>query len=206
MNASAPRLASRVAVAVLLVLVAGGTVLAAAVTRPVAPAPAVAEPAASASPSVATSPEPEKSPRPEKSPKPETSPEAGAAEKAEESPSPANLARIVERLAGAGITTTADDLAALAAKVGVGGAIRVLRFAEASGKTSAAIVDMVEAGKGWGDIARELKLDIGPGNGSVMGQGKGLDSAAKAAAKAARAEAKAVRAAERAQQKAGADD
>lgn len=206
MNASAPRLASRVAVAVLLVLVAGGTVLAAAVTRPVAPAPAVAEPAASASPSVATSPEPEKSPRPEKSPKPETSPEAGAAEKAEESPSPANLARIVERLAGAGITTTADDLAALAAKVGVGGAIRVLRFAEASGKTSAAIVDMVEAGKGWGDIARELKLDIGPGNGSVMGQGKGLDSAAKAAARAARAEAKAVRAAERAQQKAGADD
>lgn len=206
MNASAPRLASRVAVAVLLVLVAGGTVLAAAVTRPVAPAPAVAEPAASASPSVATSPEPEKSPRPEKSPKPETSPEAGAAEKAEESPSPANLARIVERLAGAGITTTADDLAALAAKVGVGGAIRVLRFAEASGKTSAAIVDMVEAGKGWGDIARELKLDIGPGNGSVMGQGKGVDSAAKAAARAARAEAKAVRAAERAQQKAGADD
>lgn len=206
MNASAPRLASRVAVAVLLVLVAGGTVLAAAVTRPVAPAPAVAEPAASASPSVATSPEPEKSPRPEKSPKPETSPEAGAAEKAEESPSPANLARIVERLAGAGITTTADDLAALAAKVGVGGAIRVLRFAEASGKTSAAIVDMFEAGKGWGDIARELKLDIGPGNGSVMGQGKGLDSAAKAAARAARAEAKAVRAAERAQQKAGADD
>lgn len=200
MNASAPRLASRVAVAVLLVLVAGGTVLAAAVTRPVAPAPAVAEPAASASPSVATSPEPEKSP------KPETSPEAGAAEKAEESPSPANLARIVERLAGAGITTTADDLAALAAKVGVGGAIRVLRFAEASGKTSAAIVDMFEAGKGWGDIARELKLDIGPGNGSVMGQGKGLDSAAKAAARAARAEAKAVRAAERAQQKAGADD
>lgn len=200
MNASAPRLASRVAVAVLLVLVAGGTVLAAAVTRPVAPAPAVAEPAASASPSVATSPEPEKSP------KPETSPEAGAAEKAEESPSPANLARIVERLAGAGITTTADDLAALAAKVGVGGAIRVLRFAEASGKTSAAIVDMVEAGKGWGDIARELKLDIGPGNGSVMGQGKGVDSAAKAAARAARAEAKAVRAAERAQQKAGADD
>lgn len=200
MNASAPRLASRVAVAVLLVLVAGGTVLAAAVTRPVAPAPAVAEPAASASPSVATSPEPEKSP------KPETSPEAGAAEKAEESPSPANLARIVERLAGAGITTTADDLAALAAKVGVGGAIRVLRFAEASGKTSAAIVDMFEAGKGWGDIARELKLDIGPGNGSVMGQGKGVDSAAKAAARAARAEAKAVRAAERAQQKAGADD
>lgn len=200
MNASAPRLAGRVAVAVLLVLVAGGTVLAAAVTRPVAPAPAVAEPAASASPSVATSPEPEKSPKPEKSP------EVAPAEKAEESPSPANLARIVERLAGAGITTTADDLASLAAKVGVGGAIRVLRFAEASGKTPAQIVAMFEAGKGWGDIARELKLDIGPGNGSVMGQGKGLDTGAKAAARAARAEAKAVRAAERAERKAGADD
>jgi 2-oxoglutarate dehydrogenase E2 component (dihydrolipoamide succinyltransferase) len=198
MNASAPKLAGRVAVAVLLVLVATGTVLAAAATRTATPAPAVAEPAAA-------SPAAEPSARPEKSPKPEKSPEAEKAEDTETpegSPSPANLARIVERLAAAGIATTQDDLAALATKVGVGGAMRVLRLADASGTTPAEIVGMFEGGMGWGEIVRELKLDIGPGNGSVMGQGKGLDTAAKAAAKAARAEAKAARAAERAAAKA----
>jgi len=196
MNASAPRLAGRVAVAVLLVLVATGTVLAAAATRTAAPAPAVAEPAA-ASPATEPSAKPDKSPKPEKSPEAE---KADDTETAEGSPSPANLARIVERLAASGITTTADDLAALAAKVGVGGAMRVLRFADESGKTTADIIGMFEGGMGWGEIARELKLDIGPGNGSVMG--KGQDTAAKAAAKAARAEAKAARAAERAAAKA----
>ena len=116
---------------------------------------------------------------------------------ADEAPSVANLARIVERLADARITTTADELSALAAKVGVGGAIRVLRFAEASGKTPAEIVALFGSGKGWGVIVRELKLDIGPGNGFVMGKGHGNDSASKAANRAARAVAKAARAAER---------
>jgi hypothetical protein len=198
MTSLSQRFAGRIAVAVLLVLLAAGTVVASAATRPAASPPAVAEPTAAASPKA------------EKSPRPETSPEAREADEADEdadaSPSPANLERIVDRLADAGIVTTTDDLAALAAKVGVGGAIRVLRFAQASGKTPAEILAMFEAGMGWGVIAKELKLDINVGNGSVMGQGTGVDKAAKAEAKAARAEAKAARAAERAQRKAGSGD
>ena len=185
MSNPAQRVAGRIAVAVLLVMLAAGSVFAAAATLPATAGPALAEPAETASP------------KPEKSPDAAEAPAADEAPDADEAPSVANLARIVERLADARITTTADELSALAAKVGVGGAIRVLRFAEASGKTPAEIVALFGSGKGWGVIVRELKLDIGPGNGFVMGKGHGNDSASKAANRAARAVAKAARAAER---------
>jgi hypothetical protein len=211
MTSPAQKLAGRLAVAVLLVVLAAGSALAAAATLP----------AAGQGPVPARNAEPSDSPGPEASPGAKASRNAGEDEDAAESPdvdpaeeadgadaspSPANLARIVERLAAAGITTTADDLAALAAKVGVGGAVRVLRFADASGKTTAEILALFESGKGWGVIARELDLDTTPGNGSVMGRGNGPDEPSKAADRAARAEAKAARAAERAQQKAGSGD
>jgi hypothetical protein len=203
----AQRLAGRVAVALLLVLLAAGSALAAASSRPTSHPAMPAEPAQSASTTPSESPEASETPEPAETPETSETPEPaamrGADEDADASPSPANLARIVERLAAAGITTTTDELAALAEKVGVGGAIRVLRFAEASGKTPAEIVAMREAGKGWGVIARELKLTVNPGNGSVMGQGHGADKADKAAAKAARAAAKAAKAAARGQRKAG---
>jgi hypothetical protein len=199
-------LAGRLAVALLLVLLATGSVFAAAATLPAAQAPSYAEPAETESPEAKESPDGDEDEDADADEDADESPDVEANEAADASPSPENLARIVERLGDAGITTTADDLAALAATVGVGGAIRVLRFAEASGKTPAEILALRDAGKGWGVIARELDLAIGPGNGSVMGKGNGHDPAAKAAAKAARAEAKAARAAERAERKAGSGD
>jgi hypothetical protein len=199
MSTSTSKLVGRAAVAVLLVLLAAGTVLAAAATRPATPPPALAEPSASASPATPASPKPDTSPKPEKSAKPTTAP---AVEQAEDDdagagPSAANLARIVERLAAVGITTTADDLAALAAKVGVGGAVRVLWLAKQSGQAPSELLAKFESGTGWGVIAKDLGLH--PGLGSVMGNGKGLDKEAKAAEKAARAQ-------ERAERKAGASD
>jgi hypothetical protein len=195
MTSPIQKAAGRIAVAVLLILLAAGTVFATAATQPAAPAPAFAEPSAAASPGAKASPDGDEA----KEEDADESPDADTDEDADASPSPANLARIVDALAAAGITTTADQLAELAKKVGVGGAVRVLRFADASGKTPAEILALREAGKGWGVIARELKIDVNPGNGSVMGKGHGQDKAAKAAAKAARA-------AERAERKAGSGD
>jgi len=65
------------------------------------------------------------------------------------------------------------DRLALAAKVGVGGAVRTLAFAKASGKTPDQIVAMFEDGKGWGEIDHELGLSIGPGIGWIMRSGHG---------------------------------
>jgi hypothetical protein len=88
--------------------------------------------------------------------------------------SAANLDRIVGLLADAGITTTADELKTLADQFGVGGAVRVLEFAHDSGKTSAEIVAMREAGDGWGKIRKNLELTGGSGIGKIMGgHGKG---------------------------------
>jgi hypothetical protein len=72
------------------------------------------------------------------------------------------------------------DFKALAAKVGVGGAVRVLAFAKASGKSTAEILAMFQGGKGWGEIAHALGLH--PGIGWIMsgGHGKGQGHAAGA--------------------------
>jgi hypothetical protein len=65
-----------------------------------------------------------------------------------------------------------DELAALADKVGLGGAVRVLELAKASGKTADEIVAIFEGGMGWGQIAKELGVDGNVGVGNVMSQGK----------------------------------
>jgi hypothetical protein len=106
----------------------------------------------------------------------ETPDESEAPDKAETPDSPptaAEAADFVSRLKAAGITTTPATFQALAAKVGVGGAVRTLAFAQASGKTPAQILAMVDAGKGWGQIDHELGLSIGPGIGWIMGHGHG---------------------------------
>jgi hypothetical protein len=79
----------------------------------------------------------------------------------------------VDRLKEAGIPATATQVGDLAGKVGVGGAVRVLAFAQASGKTPAQILAMFQSGKGWGQIDHELNLSIGPGIGWIMGHGHG---------------------------------
>lgn len=216
MTTPARKLAGRLAVAILLVMLAAGSVFAAAATLPSAQPRNLAEPTEKASPEAKESPDTDKdkatdedadeSPGAAEAPEAQEAPDTDTSESPGAAPSPENLARIVTLLGAAGITTTADELAALAAKVGVGGAVRVLRFAQASGKSPTEILALFESGKGWGVIARELNLDIGPGNGSVMGKGHGQDAAAKAADRAARAAAKAARAAARAARGAGSGD
>ncbi len=175
--------ASRTGIAVLVILLAAGTALAATSASLASarhdrslPVQKTAEsPEPSESPEASESPEPSENGDEDESAEASESPEAPESPEAQESPgaspSAANLDRIVARLAAAGITATSDELSALAAKVGVGGAVRVLNFAKASGKTPDEIVAMFEGGMGWGQIVRELKLEIGPGIGSIMGKG-----------------------------------
>jgi hypothetical protein len=204
MTSIAQKLAGRVAIAVLLVMLAVGSVFAVVATLPATAGPALGAPPENVALRAKDSPagDEEKAARKSADEDADDSPDIEKAEQADEAdgaPSPENLERIVERLAAAGITTTVDELAALADKVGVGGAVRVLRFAQASGKTSVEILALFDSGKGWGVIARELELQIGPGLGPVMGKGNGRDEASKAADRAARA-------AERARQGAGSGD
>jgi hypothetical protein len=109
---------------------------------------------------------------PEASEAPEGS-EAPDADESDGPPTAAEAADIVARLKAAGITTTDSAFLALAAKVGTGGAVRTLAFANASGKTPAQILAMFEGGMGWGQIDHELGLSIGPGIGWIMGHGHG---------------------------------
>ena len=138
-----------------------------------ASAPASTSTSPSVSPSSIASPKsaataPAKSEAPEKAEAPETE-----THDSDGPPSADQVARIVGLLKDAGITATAAQVTDLAAKVGVGGAVRVLAFADASGKTPAQILAMHDGGKGWGQIDHELGLSIGPGLGWIMGHGHG---------------------------------
>lgn len=97
-------------------------------------------------------------------------------ESAEGVPSEKLLGRLVDRLADAGIDTDADALAALAADYGVGGAVRLMTWADASGMDVSALAAMFDSGMGWGAIAHQLmeddsSLDLSPGIGWVIGKG-----------------------------------
>jgi hypothetical protein len=131
------------------------------------PSAASASLAPSSSPSVASTPAPSKQP---KSASPET---AETDEDSDGPPSAEKIADIVGRLTAAGVPATTLQVQVLSTKVGIGGAVRVLAFAQASGKTPAQILAMFDAGKGWGQIDHELGLSIGPGIGWIMGHGHG---------------------------------
>lgn len=92
---------------------------------------------------------------------------------ADEAPSADVVALVIEKFATAGVTTTPEEVEKLAAEYGLGGAVRIISWANASGKSVDEIVAMKEAGKGWGQVAKELGLPRG--NGSIMngGHGKG---------------------------------
>ena len=102
-------------------------------------------------------------------------------------PSADEVARVVERLADAGIDTNAETVDALAAEHGLGGAVRLLAWSDASGLSVDEIADMrTGSGEtepmGWGRLARELnaenpELDLHPGIGKIMGNGHGRDDA-----------------------------
>jgi hypothetical protein len=119
----------------------------------------------------------------DKSAKPSESPEATETPEPTEAAEPADTpgaplsavdaGLFVARLNAAGITVTANDFTAMAAEVGVGGAVRAFSFAKQSGRFAAAIVAMFQGGQGWGQIAHTLGLN--PGIGGIMsgGHGKG---------------------------------
>jgi hypothetical protein len=90
-----------------------------------------------------------------------------------------NPERVVERLGDAGISTDTDELDALADAQGLGGAVRILAWAEAAGIDPSEIVAMRDEGMGWGEIRQALEadhpdVDFHPGIGWIMGgHGKG---------------------------------
>jgi hypothetical protein len=90
-------------------------------------------------------------------------------------PSAELLARLVDRLDAAGVTADADSIAALAADYGVGGAVRLLAWAQESGLSTDELASRFDDGEGWGEIANEL--DLHPGIGSIMGHGAPPDQA-----------------------------
>jgi hypothetical protein len=90
-----------------------------------------------------------------------------------------NAERVVERLGDAGIPTNTEELDALADAHGLGGAVRILAWAEAAGIDPSEIVAMRDEGMGWGQIRTALEdahpdTDFHPGIGRIMGgHGKG---------------------------------
>jgi hypothetical protein len=99
-----------------------------------------------------------------------------------------HAAKLVDLLATAGIDgVSGAELKTLAAKYGVGGAVRLESWAKATGKTVDELAAMVDGGQGWGAIANQLQqadssLNLSPGIGWIMsgGHGHGADNSTRA--------------------------
>jgi hypothetical protein len=107
----------------------------------------------------------------------ESQPDVQAQDPEEGTPSQQVLDKVVDRLDSAGVDTTAETVAELAATYGLGGAVRILSWGAA---TNADVAGMFDSGMGWGEIARQLNeadpegdLNLRPGIGWVMGGGQG---------------------------------
>lgn len=85
------------------------------------------------------------------------------------SAAPQAVNHAVERLSESGIAVSEEELSELAAAYGVGGAVRLAAWADASGMSIAELRALRDEGRGWGEIAREH--DLHPGIGSIMGRG-----------------------------------
>jgi hypothetical protein len=117
-----------------------------------------------------------------KTEEPEDGDESEEADEADGAPaSPELVARMLQRLTDAGMDTDASTLATLIDTYGVGGAVRLLAWSDASGSAVADLQQLRDGGMGWGQIARQLNADsslqLSPGIGWVMsgGHGKGHD-------------------------------
>jgi hypothetical protein len=92
-------------------------------------------------------------------------------------PSAEHLDRLVTLLGEAGVSTDAATIEALAARYGVGGAVRLLAWSEESGVSADALAAKFDSGMGWGEIAHELNAANGtslhPGIGPIMGNAGG---------------------------------
>jgi hypothetical protein len=96
---------------------------------------------------------------------PEESGEADAPPTADE------LAHAADRLTANGIDADAALLADLAARYGLGGAVRLVAWSDATGLSVDELAAKRDEGQGWGQIAHEL--GVHPGIGSIMGNGGG---------------------------------
>jgi hypothetical protein len=83
-----------------------------------------------------------------------------------ETPDPAAIERAAERL-----DVSVELLTELAAEHGVGGAVRIVAWAETGVATVDEIRTLRAEGQGWGEIAKDL--GVHPGIGSIMGNGGG---------------------------------
>jgi hypothetical protein len=90
-------------------------------------------------------------------------------------PTADEIAHAGERLAANGFEVSDEVLTELAAKYGVGGAVRIVAWSEADPDRIADVRAMRDgdgtegSGMGWGQIAKELSVH--PGIGSIMGKG-----------------------------------
>lgn len=92
-------------------------------------------------------------------------------EQPEAPPTAEDLAHAADRLTAKEIPFNEGQLNALAADYGLGGAVRLLAWADATGVSVANLRARHDAGEGWGQIAKDL--GVSPGIGSVMGNGGG---------------------------------
>jgi hypothetical protein len=107
---------------------------------------------------------------------PAASSQQAAPEDENEGPPTADeIAHAGERLAANGFEVSDEVLMELAAKYGVGGAVRIVAWSEADPDRIADVRAMRDgdgtegSGMGWGQIAKEL--NVHPGIGSIMGKG-----------------------------------
>jgi hypothetical protein len=105
----------------------------------------------------------------------QSSQQAAPEDENEGPPTVGDIAHPGERLAANGFEVSDELLTELAAKYGVGGAIRIVAWSEADPDRIADLRSMRDGdgteggGMGWGLIAKELKVH--PGIGSIMGRG-----------------------------------
>jgi hypothetical protein len=105
--------------------------------------------------------------------------EGRTADRDEGPPSAEHLQRLVTLLGDAGVSTDAATIEALAARYGVGGAVRLLTWSEESGLSTDELAAMFDSGIGWGEMAHELNdangTSLHPGLGPIMsGNGQGV--------------------------------
>jgi hypothetical protein len=105
--------------------------------------------------------------------------EPGTEDEVEDADDLDGAAKARERLQDAEIPV-AEEFDALVERYGVGGAVRLSAWADATGMTAGQLQEMRDAGgengepMGWGRMAREL--GVHPGIGSIMGGGNAPDS------------------------------
>ena len=104
-------------------------------------------------------------------------PAASAEDEPEEGPPDASdVAHAADRLSAHGLSVDETQLADLAGRYGLGGAVRLVAWADETGMTVDEIAAMRDgdgtdgSAMGWGQIAHEL--GVHPGIGAVMGGGK----------------------------------